>query len=111
AAMIDLFAGLLSGGAYLTHVSSWVDAPGAPQNLGHFFLLIDTVRMGKDGWLGPLVNDFTAILHATPPVDPQHPVIVPGENEMQGFRQRSREGIRVPPALHEQLLRLAGPSS
>jgi LDH2 family malate/lactate/ureidoglycolate dehydrogenase len=39
---LDLLAGLLSGGSYLTHVKSWVDAPEKPQNLGHFFILIAT---------------------------------------------------------------------
>lgn len=110
AAMIDLFAGLMSGAAYLTHVSSWVDAPGAPQNLGHFFLIIDTKKLGKAGWLGPLVNDFADILHSTPAIDPDRPVAIPGENEMQGFRKRSRDGIRLTTALHAELLALAGES-
>lgn len=110
AAMIDLFAGLVSGAAYLTHVSSWVDAPAEPQNLGHFFLLIDARKMGKAGWLGPLVNDFADILHSTPPIDPERPVVIPGENEMRGFRKRREEGIRLPAALHAQLRALAGES-
>src|SRR5688572_4770360 len=42
ALIVDLFAGLLSGASYLTHVKSWQDEPGAPQGLGHFFVLVDT---------------------------------------------------------------------
>ena len=39
ALMVDLFAGLLSGAAYLTHVNSWLDQPGEQGNLGHFHLI------------------------------------------------------------------------
>src|SRR3546814_10473515 len=44
ALVVDLLAGLLSGASYLTRVSSWVDNPEAPQDLGHFFLLIEIGR-------------------------------------------------------------------
>lgn len=73
ALMVDLFAGLLSNAAYLTHVKSWVDAPDEPQNLGHFFLLIDTRRLGSTQWLAERMNDFAAILHASPAADPARP--------------------------------------
>ena len=46
ALVVDLIAGLLSGAAYLSHVKSWVDTPEEPQNLGHYFLLIDVGRLG-----------------------------------------------------------------
>ncbi|HEY4373974.1 MAG TPA: Ldh family oxidoreductase, partial [Burkholderiales bacterium] len=72
ALLVDLFAGLLSGAAYLTHVKSWVDAPDEPQNLGHFFILIDTKRLGSPEWLAARMRDFASILHDSPPVDPKH---------------------------------------
>jgi LDH2 family malate/lactate/ureidoglycolate dehydrogenase len=108
ALMVDLFAGLLSGAAYLTHVSSWVDAPGSPQNLGHVFILIDTKRMGAPGWLHPLVEDFRSILQETPPADPSQPVLLPGQLEMETYHRRSREGIEIPAPLYLKLQMLAG---
>jgi LDH2 family malate/lactate/ureidoglycolate dehydrogenase len=51
ALIVDLFAGLLSGAAYLTHVQSWSDAPEKPQELGHFFIVIDTRALGPASWL------------------------------------------------------------
>jgi len=95
ALLVDLFAGLLSGAAYLNHVKSWVDAPDEPQNLGHFFILIDTARLGSPQWLGERMRDFAAILHDSPPVDPARPVIVPGEIELDKFERQRREGIAV----------------
>jgi LDH2 family malate/lactate/ureidoglycolate dehydrogenase len=95
ALMVDLFAGLLSGAAFLTHVKSWVDAPDEPQNLGHFFILIDTARLGSTQWLAERMQDFASILHDSPPVNPQQKVIVPGEIELQKMARQRREGIEL----------------
>jgi ureidoglycolate dehydrogenase (NAD+) len=95
ALMVDLFAGLLSDAAYLTHVKSWVDAPDEPQNLGHFFILLDTGRLGSTQWLSQRMSDFAAILHDSPPVDPAKRVIVPGEIELNNMRRQRRDGIAL----------------
>ena len=95
ALIVDLFAGLLSGAAYLTHVKSWLDAPAEPQNLGHFFILIDTRVLGPTAWLAERMNDFAAILHATPPADPAVSVLVPGEIELDKMVRQRRDGIAI----------------
>lgn len=95
ALMVDLFAGLLSNAAYLTHVKSWVDAPDEPQNLGHFFILIDTRRLGSTAWLARRMNDFAAILHGSPAVDAERPVIVPGEIELDRLERHRAHGITL----------------
>jgi LDH2 family malate/lactate/ureidoglycolate dehydrogenase len=94
ALMVDMFAGLLSGAAYLSHVKSWVDEPDVPQNLGHFFILIDTARLGLPD-LAARVTDFAAILHASPPVDPAVPVQLPGEREIRRMKAQRRDGIEL----------------
>ncbi|HEX4764261.1 MAG TPA: Ldh family oxidoreductase [Usitatibacter sp.] len=103
ALMIDLFAGLLSGGAYLTHVKSWLDQPMEPGNLGHFFIAIDTKRLGSSEWLAQRVADFARIVHETPAADPATPVRLPGEIEMENFRRHRRDGIGIDPALRAKL--------
>lgn len=100
---VDLFAGLLSDAAYLTHVQSWSENPEAPQNLGHFFLLIDTARLGSLEWLGERMQDFAGILQATPASDPQKPVIVPGGIELDQYRQALDAGVEVSAAVLEHL--------
>jgi ureidoglycolate dehydrogenase (NAD+) len=94
ALMVDLFAGLLSGAAYLTHVKSWVDEPEVPQDLGHFFILIDTARLGLAD-LGARMADFAAILHASPAVDPEAPVQLPGEREIRRLKAQRAGGIEL----------------
>lgn len=99
ALLVDLFAGLLSNAAYLTHVKSWVDAPDEPQNLGHFFILIDTARLGSAQWLTQRMLDFASILHNSPAANPDRPVIVPGEIELERMERQRREGIVLEPAV------------
>jgi LDH2 family malate/lactate/ureidoglycolate dehydrogenase len=105
--MVDLLAGLLSGAAYLTHVRSWVDNPDEPQNLGHFFLLIDMKRLGAPGWLAERMADFCGILHSTPPADPDAPVLLPGEIELNNLARQRREGIALESAVLAKLEALA----
>lgn len=103
ALMVDLFAGLLSNAAYLTHVKSWVDAPDEPQNLGHFFILIDTRRLGSTQWLAERMNDFAAILHGSPAADSAHLVIQPGEIELAKMARQRAEGIVLDAEVMKQL--------
>ena len=107
ALIVDLFAGLLSGAAYLTHVKSWAEEPEQPQNLGHFFFLIDTKVLGSATWLAERMRDFAQILHTTPATDPSKPVLVPGEIEMDNFEKQRRDGIAIDDALFALLNRYA----
>jgi ureidoglycolate dehydrogenase (NAD+) len=95
ALLVDLFSGLLSGAAYLTHVKSWLDTPDEPQNLGHFFLLIDTRVLGSGPWLAQRMTDFASILHASLPAEPNHAVIVPGEIELNKMEHQRQHGISI----------------
>jgi LDH2 family malate/lactate/ureidoglycolate dehydrogenase len=106
ALIVDLFAGLLSGAAYLTHVKSWVDDPELPQNIGHFFFLFDTARLGPSAWLADRMADFASILHDSPPVDPKAPVLVPGEIETRKMAQHRTHGIPIDAPLVELMEKL-----
>ena len=96
ALVVDLFAGLLSGAGFLTHVSSWSVDPEKPQDLGHFFIALDTTKLGAAEWLAGRMADFRAILHASPPADPATPVVVPGEIELARMARLRAEGIPLP---------------
>lgn len=111
ALIVDLFAGLLSGAAFLTRVSSWSENPEAPQDLGHFFFLIDASRLGPAEWLAGRMRDFAAILHDTPPADPAAPVLLPGEIELDRLDRHRRDGLALDPALLAKLDALAARAS
>lgn len=95
AVMVDLLAGLLSGAAFLTNVQAWDKNPGLAQNLGHFFIAIDTTKLGSQSWLQERMAEFQSILHETPAADAAHPVMVPGEREMTTYAKSLRDGVSV----------------
>jgi len=107
ALIVDLFAGLLSGAAYLTHVESWSEHPERPQNLGHFFIAIDTRRLGNPEWLAERMADFVAIVHDTPRAEASIPVRLPGEMELDTLKRNRLEGVVIADDLHTQLTALA----
>jgi LDH2 family malate/lactate/ureidoglycolate dehydrogenase len=111
ALMVDLFAGLLSGAAFLTHVHSWLDDPREPGNLGHFFILLDTRVLGSSQWLAQRMADFAAIVHDTPPSQAGTPVLLPGEIEMQACERHRRDGIEIDPAVVAKLEAFAARAS
>lgn len=108
ALMVDLFAGLLSNAGYLTHIKSWQDAPDEPQNLGHFFILIDTKRLGSSQWLSERMLDFANILMDSPPADSSKPVIVPGMIELDKLEKQRKNGIEMSPETLDLLRQYAG---
>lgn len=95
AVMVDLFAGLLSGAAYLDKVSSWSVSPERAQNLGHFFVLVDTELLLSGPDLHERVQDFGDRLHSVPATDPADPVRLPGEYEMARYHEQIRDGITL----------------
>ena len=107
AIMVDLFAGLLSGASYLTRVSSWQDNPDQPQNLGHFFLVVDTKRLGDSDWLIERMSDFSAIVHDTQPAVSGSAVQLPGEREFMRMKAQIAEGVDIPSDLLHELGTLA----
>ncbi|MCM2502638.1 Ldh family oxidoreductase [Aureimonas altamirensis] len=108
ALIVDLLAGVLSDAAYLSHVRSWVDTPDQPQNLGHFFILLDTSRLGSASWLAARVRDFSDIIHSTPSVGPENPVLLPGEIELTNLARQRRHGISIDSETMKFLSRYAG---
>ena len=111
ALVVDLLAGVLSGAAYLDHVNSWLDDPGKPGNLGHFFLLIDTRVLGPTEWLAHRMADFDAIVHGTPRADPSVPVRLPGEIELERLERHRRDGVAMDARLIARLEALAATRS
>ncbi|MBN3458901.1 Ldh family oxidoreductase [Mycobacterium sp. DSM 3803] len=105
--MVDLFAGVLSGASYLDRVSSWSSHPEIPQDLGHFFIVIDTETLCPADELDRRVTDFRERLLATPAADPSSPVRLPGQLELQNRRRQQREGVDIAVADLDKLRHLS----
>ncbi len=105
ATMVEILSSALSGAA-LTPVRG---APGTRLDVGHFVLAIDPalVRGSADDFAGD-VGRMCDGLRATPPVDPDTPVLVAGDPEYAAEDERQARGIPLPAALAAQLRDIAG---
>lgn len=111
ALIIDLLSGVLSNAAYLTHVKAWDKEPDQPQNLGHFFLVLDAKALGSTEWRLDRMQDFSNIIHSTPAIHESQPVMVPGERELKKLRQQQADGITYDKELFDSICNRAKTSN
>ncbi len=111
-ALVDIFSGVLSGanfGPWVPPFVSFLDVlPNLPgKGLGHFlgamrvdgFIETADFKNRMDQW----ITRFKEAI----PVNPEQPVIIPGEPEFQHFVYRSSHGIPIIEAVSEDLKALA----
>jgi LDH2 family malate/lactate/ureidoglycolate dehydrogenase len=104
--MVEILCAVLTG--------AWSDGPGddgAPtrtkHNVGHFFIAIDPAQVRSDGEFQDDMDRMIDMLHATPAVDPNTPVLVPGDPEVASRAERLENGIPVAETLIEETRRVA----
>jgi LDH2 family malate/lactate/ureidoglycolate dehydrogenase len=102
ALMVHILGGALSGASF-SPIRVKTQKPSDPDRLGHFFLAIDPGAFRPDGAFEDDLDALIDVLHATPPVDPAAPVLVPGDPEVKAREQRLREGIPLPSSLLQKL--------
>jgi LDH2 family malate/lactate/ureidoglycolate dehydrogenase len=76
-------------------------------DVGHMMLAIN-----PDGFLGRSefehrLEAFVEEVKSAPPIDPEHPILLPGETEFQRMEERRRKGVPVDHETVERLRELA----
>lgn len=104
---VDLLAGVLSGGAFADGVASmWAEESG-PQKVSHFFILIDPDRvLGLDAYFDR-IEAFAGRIKGARPIDPERPVLLPGEIEAESYAEREAHGIPLDEELYGIICALA----
>lgn len=105
---IDILGGALSGGRFLSGISSWVEHPELPSNIGHFFVLLDPGRLIGTEAFAEAMARFRDIVVTTPPADPARPVMLPGQAEQERRRRAIAEGLALRKDLVDEIEALAG---
>lgn len=105
---LDLMTGLLSGSAMLSEVSDAGRRPEKPQNLGQLFIAIDAGRLMSTEALAGRMADAERIVNATPPLDDDRPVRLPGARAVEALQVAVRDGLDLAPSVLEDLRKLAG---
>ncbi len=94
AAMVEILSALLSG----ARVAALGDArdPDPPRyNVGHFFAAIDPAAFRDPEAFRDEMDEFINALRASRPVEPESPVLVPGDPETAAEAERDAGGIPV----------------
>ena len=97
ALMVDILAGVLSGGAVGTEVKSMFQQTSEPQRVSHFFIAIDPARiLGTEPYYDGM-ETLCRLMTSTPPFDAASPVMIPGEIEARTYAERHLGGIPMRP--------------
>lgn len=110
AMMVHILAGTLSGASF-SPIRNKTQRPEDPDNLGHFFCVIDPGAFRDPEEFRQDLDEVIDVLHATPPADPELPVLVHGEPEELCRKTRLANGIPIPPALAEHVRKLCEQAS
>lgn len=108
AASLDILAAGLAGAAMLSEIPDTHKTPSAQPDLGQMILLIDAKRLVAPEALSARLDD-AATIHAKTPAVAGHPTPrLPGARALAALHKSKAEGIVIPPALLDELARLAG---
>jgi LDH2 family malate/lactate/ureidoglycolate dehydrogenase len=102
ALLVQILGATLSGGSF-----SPSRKPGAPDNIGHFFLALDPAAFRPLEEFQADLDTVVDTLHATRRADPEQPVLVAGDPERAARAERSAAGIPLPESLRRQIRDLA----
>ncbi|HVQ77739.1 MAG TPA: malate/lactate/ureidoglycolate dehydrogenase [Candidatus Binatia bacterium] len=91
ALIAEILAGGLSGAGTIQPANP--RRGGTVNNMVTF--LVDPARLAGHDWLRREVEGFVGYVKASPPTDPEAPVLVPGDPERLARERRLREGIAV----------------
>jgi len=102
AAAVEVLATILPGAWYC---ATRKELHGhTPQlNVGHFFIVIDPNAFRAAGEFEADLQAMMGTLRATRPAVEGVPVVAPGDFEARAVKDRSANGIQIPPMLLEQL--------
>ena len=99
AVVMELMTAALAGGSLGPEIAQG-DASGLDPGASKLFLAIDVSALGDRTTFDARVDAMLAYLKA---IDPQHPVLAPGERGWQARREYERDGIPLHPVIVAQL--------
>lgn len=103
--MIEVLSALLSGATAAPLQTDREPGPGGTDT-GHFFLALNPDAFRPLADFHAEMDRLIAALHATPPADPDRPVLAPGDIEWRTRAAREEAGVPVPGKLRQELAAL-----
>jgi ureidoglycolate dehydrogenase (NAD+) len=102
--MVELLCGVLSGGPVGPEIIPIGERLDTPRCLSQFFMAVDISRFHDPRMFAQRLQSIADAVRALPRVDPDVPVMIPGDPEKHCLRQRLVTGIPVDDALYRSFL-------
>jgi LDH2 family malate/lactate/ureidoglycolate dehydrogenase len=102
---IDILCGLVTGGSFQDGVKSMYRYPREPSRTAHLMIVVNALALMNQAQFQQRMQAFFSSVKNTPAADGTE-ILLPGEPEFRCEQQRSRDGIPLPAAVHEQLVRI-----
>jgi LDH2 family malate/lactate/ureidoglycolate dehydrogenase len=105
--MLEILAGVLTGGAVGTQLQELYGAPSKPQGLGHFVLVIDPGAFMSHAEFQNRMAFYLAMIKASERAPGVDEIIVAGEPEQRRYAERLKDGVPLEAKVLASLERLA----
>ncbi len=90
---IEILSGVMTGAGFSKGVKSLVQQWEEPQHVGHFFIGLDPLRFMTWEDFSKRMSELYKMMRSAPPLDPQRPILIPGEPEANTEENRRKNGI------------------
>lgn len=105
--MADILCALLSGMPFGGHVSKMYGGDmSEKRRLGHFFCALNIAAFQDPVLFKRRLRDMAHEVRNEPALDPEKPVLVPGDPENAAFARRNAEGVPLPRHVYEAVMAL-----
>lgn len=98
----QILAGCMSGGSFSPRRNR-SQKEGDPDNIGHLFVAIDPAFFRSIEAFHDDIDDVLETLKSVQPIDPDEPVLIPGDPEWEKRGQRQKDGIPMSEGLIDSI--------
>ncbi|MBI2240486.1 MAG: Ldh family oxidoreductase [Magnetospirillum gryphiswaldense] len=102
--MVEILCGLLAGGPVATELRAMYQDLPARRSISHFFMAIDIDAFVGRQVFSRRLSDMAASIRAMPALDPERPVMVPGDPEKTMLARRRQVGIPMDHSKFDEFL-------
>jgi LDH2 family malate/lactate/ureidoglycolate dehydrogenase len=104
--MIDILSGVLTGAGFGSHINNIYGDFDKPQNVGHFFQLIDISRLMPVEQFKQRMDQMIEEIKSSPKAAGVEEIFLPGEIEYNTEEKRKAEGIFLSKEVYEDLMQV-----
>ena len=97
--MIEILAGVMTGGGIRTELKSYAQHPESPSDIGHFFMAIDTGTIMPIEEFKIRMDSLITGISASPKAQGVDRIYLPGEMEYAREEKAKSEGLFLMTAL------------